>query len=60
MSSLSGLVTSSMTQCGHEATECSRSGAGDEITARNVAAMAKRITWFQAVESLALVRQVQP
>ena len=34
---LSGVVRSSMTRCGHEATERSRSGAGDETTGRHVA-----------------------
>jgi hypothetical protein len=37
MSGLSGTVRSLMTRCGHEATERSRSGAGDETTGRNVA-----------------------
>jgi hypothetical protein len=37
MSALSGKVRSNMTRCGHEATERSRSGAGDESTGRNVA-----------------------
>jgi len=37
MSGLSGAVRSSMTRCGHEATERSRSGAGDETTGRHVA-----------------------
>lgn len=37
MSALRGTVSSSMTQCGHEADERSRSGAGDETTGRNVA-----------------------
>ena len=36
MSGLSGAVRSSMTRCGHEATERSRSGAGDETTGRHV------------------------
>src|ERR1051326_5650875 len=37
MSGLSGTLVSGMTRCGHEATERSRSGAGDETTGRNVA-----------------------
>jgi hypothetical protein len=37
MSDLSGTLSSSMTRCGHEATERSRSGAGDETTGRNLA-----------------------
>ena len=36
VSGLSGTVSSSMTRCGHEATERSRSGAGDETTGCNV------------------------
>src|ERR1043165_2584434 len=37
MSGLSGTLGSGMTRCGHEATERSRSGAGDETTGRYVA-----------------------
>jgi len=37
MSGLSGTVKSSMTGCGHEATERSRRGAGDETAGRYVA-----------------------
>src|SRR5690349_5903862 len=37
MSGLSGALISGMTRCGHEATERSRSGAGDETTGRYVA-----------------------
>ena len=37
MSGLSGKLGSSMTRCGHEAAERSRSGAGDETTGRHVA-----------------------
>jgi hypothetical protein len=37
MSALSGTLTTSMTRCGHEATERGRSGAGDETTGRYVA-----------------------
>ena len=36
MSGLSGAVSSSMTRCGHEATERSRGEAGDETTGRDV------------------------
>jgi hypothetical protein len=37
MSALSGTVSGSMTGCGHEATERSRSGSGNVTTERNVA-----------------------
>ena len=39
-----------MTRCRHKATERRCSEAGDEATGRNVRAMTKRNTWFQAAK----------
>jgi len=54
MSGLSGRLHRSMTRCGHEATERSRSGAAMKLQDVMLRAMAKEITWFQAAEILGI------
>jgi hypothetical protein len=57
---LRGTLRSSMTRCGHVATERSRSGAGDETTGRHVAGDGQTDHLVQAAEILNIsCRQMQ-